>query len=194
VMRQQMNIAEPNHGPLTSAMLLPNDTVLPGSLTQPRVEPEVALVLAANLPADCSTAQAAAAIGSVRAALEVVDSVWIDYRFTLADNTADGSSAAAVVVGPELGDVQSSDRVRVELFGNGRPVGVGQGADAFGHPLQALRWLARALEAQGEGIRAGDVVITGGLTAAVPIARGEVVTAVFDRADLGSAVEVSVRR
>ncbi len=183
-----MRVNDPNLGPLTSQMLLVDGACPPRSLTQPRVEPEIAVRLIADLPPDCSLAQAAAAVGAAHAALEIVDSVWIDYQFTLADNTADGSSAAAVVIGPELpsSDHLDLDRVEVNLLRNGAPVGTGRGADAMGHPLQALCWLARALSQQDNTIRAGDIIITGGLTSAVPLRPGDVIRATF-----GTDIEAS---
>jgi hypothetical protein len=48
-MRLQMGVAEPNFGPLTDAMLLPNDGTVDPTLVQPRVEPEIGIVLARAL-------------------------------------------------------------------------------------------------------------------------------------------------
>ena len=178
-MRRQMRISEPNLGPLTSAMLLV-DGEPPGLLlAQPRVEPEIALRMIADLQADCSVSVAAAAVGTAHAALEIVDSVWVDYQFTLPDNTADGSSAAAVVVGPALRDLDLLDLLQVTLYRNDVKVGAGQGADALGHPLKALCWLARALAEHNDIVRKGDIVITGGLTPAIPMRPGDVCRAVF---------------
>jgi 2-oxo-3-hexenedioate decarboxylase len=58
------------------------------------------------------------------------------------------------------------------------------GAAALGHPAAAVAWLVRSLAAENEGLRAGDIVLSGGLTAAVPVKAGDVVTATADR--LGS--------
>ncbi|MEZ5117043.1 MAG: fumarylacetoacetate hydrolase family protein [Candidatus Nanopelagicales bacterium] len=186
-MRAQMGIDSPNHGPLTDAMLRDSGACVPDSAVQPRVEPEVALVLGRDLPGPATPEQAAAAVLRARAALEVVDSVWQDYRFTLEDNTADGSSAAYVVLGGEL-STEGLDRVEAVLTRNGEEAGSGRGSDVMGHPLAALAWLAGALAEQGVVLRAGDVVITGGLTAAVPLEPGDGV-----RARIGSAT-VTVRR
>jgi 2-keto-4-pentenoate hydratase len=143
-------------------------------------------LLSSDLPSDCSLSDAAAAVGSAHAALEIVDSVWLDYQFTLADNTADGSSAAAVVIGPDLHSRDDLDRIDVDLFLNESHVGAGRGADALGHPLQALCWLAQALSQHEEAVHAGDIVITGGLTSAIPIGPGDVI-----RADFGDGVQVA---
>lgn len=193
-MRQQMRIEEPNFAPLTDSMVQPESGNLPSSFTQPMVEPEIALRMIDDLPPDCSLTQAAAAVGSAHAALEIVDSVWVDYRFSLADNTADGSSAAAVVVGRRLPHpVKGLDRVDVSLFRNNVRVGAGRGADAHGHPLNALRWLSGALARHHRMIRAGDIVITGGLTSAVPIRGGDLVRAVFDT-DVEVTTSLPMRR
>ena len=83
-------------------MLLASPATLPGGGLQPRVEPEIGLRLRSRLVAPCSVDDALAACGTALACLEIVDSVWSGYRFTIEDNTADGSSAAWVAVGPEL--------------------------------------------------------------------------------------------
>ena len=63
--------------------------------------------------------------------------------------------------------------------------GGGQGVQAaLGHPAAAVAWLVRNLAVENEGLRAGDIVLSGGLTAAVPVKAGDVVTATADR--LGS--------
>jgi 2-keto-4-pentenoate hydratase len=49
----------------------------------------------------------------------------------------------------------------------------------MGGPFNALAWLADRLIERGESLRAGDVVITGGLTRAVPLEPGDVVVALI---------------
>jgi 2-keto-4-pentenoate hydratase len=119
----------------------------------------------------------------------VVDSVYTDYRFRLEDNTADGSSAGQVVIGPSVGDVEGLAEVSVVLERNGDVAGRGLGSDASGHPAHGVVWLVGRLAAVGRRLQAGDIVITGGLTAAVPLAPGDEVRATFD-----PRIEVSVRR
>ncbi len=185
-MRRQMGIDEPNLGPLTDAMMLVSGAAVPeAGLLHPRVEPEIVLIAGAPPPGRERDPDAVvAAVTSARAALEVVDSVFRDYRFRLEDNTADGSSAAYAVLGPELPfddeGVHLSD-MRVTLRRNGEPCGVGVGRDALGGPFEALRWLVAALADGGRQLVEGDVILTGGLTAAVPLEPGDVVHAGFDR-------------
>jgi 2-keto-4-pentenoate hydratase len=176
VMRAQMGVSQPNFGPLTDAMLLADGAVVPESVIQPRVEPEIALVIATDVEGPASPYEITAHVASARAALEVVDSVWCGYRFTWADNTADGSSAAFVVLGPELSLSDLSD-MAAALERNGESVGQGRASDTMGSPMAALAWLSARLQERGERLRGGQVVITGGLTRAVPLDPGDVVTA-----------------
>ena len=189
VMREQMGIAVPNHGPLTDAMLLADGSQVPPTLTQPRVEPEIALRFARDVAPGADRAAVLSCIGTAHASLEVVDSVWTDYRFGLADNTADGSSAAGVVLGSTL-PLDCIDSVEVSLHVDGAPAGHGCGADASGHPADGVVWLVAQLAQSGARLRCGDVVITGGLTRAAALLPGSTITAHFS---VGNA-QVSIRR
>lgn len=170
-MRQQMSVDRPNFGPLTVEMIV-RDGVLDVSLTHPRVEPEFAVVLREDLPAGTHLCDVGRAVASVHLAMEVVDSVWIDYRFSWEDNTADGSSAAGVVLGPELPRNLDLVDATLELSRDGQVLGRGRGGDVMSHPYAAVCWLATELPRQRESLRAGDIVLTGGVTPAVPLAPG----------------------
>jgi len=178
VMRAQMGIEAPNFGPLTDAMLLGSPTVLPAGALQPRVEPEIGLRLGRPLRAPCSADDVLAACDAALACLEIVDSVWSGYRFTLEDNTADGSSAAWVAVGPPL-PVSNLAVLPVELSVDGEVVERGTGAAASGHPALGVVWLAEQLAGRGQALEPGDLVITGGLTSAHPLEPGHSISASF---------------
>ncbi len=189
-MRAQMGVQTPNYGPLLDDMVIAG-TIAHARFTHPRVEPEIAVVLGTDLAgSDLSLRQVAEAVSQVRAALEVVDSVWRDYRFTAELNTADGSSAAGVVIGDVLDvDPFDCDAVTVELRVDGEAVATAQGSAASGHPLLGIAWLCQAMAARGvPGLRAGQTIITGGLTAAVPLGPGGSVTAAFSTG-AGASVE-----
>jgi len=188
VMREQMGIDAPNFGPLTDAMLLSSPAVLPAGALQPRVEPEIGLRLDRPVRAPCTVSDVLAACDAVLACLEVVDSVWSGYRFTLEDNTADGSSAAWVVVGPPL-PVSDLAALPVGLSVDGEVVERGTGAAASGHPAAGVAWLAEQLASRGRALEPGDLVITGGLTSAYPLEPGHRISASF-----GDGWQAEVRR
>lgn len=190
VMRRQMGIDRPNFGPLTDAMVIEDGQTVPFRLVQPRVEPEIAVRIARPVPEGVPVADVAEYVSEFRACLEIVDPVWLDYRFRIEDNTADGSSAAGVVLGPRLDTDLSIDGLRhlpVVLRQDGRDLGRGVVSDALGGPDHAVAWLSAALGRQGRSLRAGDIVITGGLTAAMPLAAGSRLEATF-----GTSMKVSV--
>ena len=119
-------------------------------------------------------------------------STWTGYRFNLEQNTADNSSAGQVVVGPRLpvSDLMALDTVAVRLSDSSQTLGEGVGADADGHPLDAV---ARKLAANGQRLEAGDLVITGGLTKACTLKLGCLLSAAFSSGNSRS-VEVSALR
>ena len=186
-MREQMGIDQPNFGPLTDVMRLESPAALPSAALQPRVEPEIGLVLARDLEPGCTAQDVVEACAAAYACLEVVDSVWAGYRFRLEDNTADGSSAGWFVVGGELA-LDDLPGTQVNLLVDGASVARASGAAAGGHPAAGVAWLVgEALRRYGRTLSAGELILTGGLTAAVPAAGSGVVRAEFSG---GAAVEL----
>lgn len=190
-MRVALGVDEPNHGWLTDRMLLGDAPLSLEQWVHPRVEPEIGFRLASPLRGPgVEPRDVLAATASAFPCLEVVDSRFHDYRFAAADNTADNSSAGGVRCGPDV----SVDGLDLRLVGvvvteDGDVVGTAAGAAALGDPAAAVAWLANRLAEAERALEAGDVVISGGLTAARPLRRASRVEASFDR--LGS-VAVSV--
>lgn len=183
-MRQQMNIAHPNFGVLTQDRIVgpgQGSLVLDG-LVHPRVEPELTLRLAQDLHgAECTSADVARAVDRVYTSLEVVDTRYHDYVFKAVDNIADNSSSALCVLGPShsLADAPPLAECVVELEIDGRVLAKGLGADAMGDPLHAIAWLVRTLAHTGQHLKAGDLVMTGGLTRAFEVRAGQSIAARF---------------
>ena len=182
--QRQVNISEPTFGFLRGEHALdlaaPLDT---GQLIHPRAEPEIVFTLGADLAGPHVTAAAfLAACSAVAVGVEIIDSRYRDYKFTIADVIADNSSAGRYVVGAPV-DPSGIDLrlVGVVLEHNGEVVATASGSASLGHPAAAAAWLVRALHAKGEGLRAGEIVLSGGLTAAVPLTAGDTVVATIDR-------------
>lgn len=176
-MREQMGITEPNYGPLLDTMEL-HDGVLAAPSLQPRIEPEIALRLRQSIPPGSDVDTVLASCSAAYACLEIVDSVWAGYRFTLLDNTADASSAGWFCLGDEM-PLVGLDVLDVALLINGQVIDRAAGAAAGGHPANGVSWLSNELRDDPRGLQPGDVIITGGLTSAVPLEPGAQVTARF---------------
>lgn len=180
----QVGVDSPVFGFLAAANALdlgvPLDT---SELIQPRAEPEIVFVLGRDLAGPHVTAaDVLAATSGVAVGIEILDSRYRDYRFTMADVVADNTSAGRYVVGAPVPPAGIDLRlVGVLLEHNGELVHTASGAASMGHPAAAVAWMVRELAARGEGLQAGQVVLSGGLTAAVPVQAGDVVVATIDR-------------
>ncbi|QYN33708.1 fumarylacetoacetate hydrolase family protein [Pseudonocardia sp. DSM 110487] len=189
----QVGVSSPIYGFLPAAGAVdlgePLDTSV---LIQPRCEPEIVFILGRDLEgAHVTAADVLAASSGVAVGIEVLDSRFVDYDFTMADVVADNTSASRFVVGAPVAPTGIDLRlVGVVLEKNGEVVATASGAASLGHPAAAVAWLVRQLSADGEGLAAGQIVLSGGLTAAVPVGPGDVVTASIDR--LG-AIELAGR-
>lgn len=180
--QEAMGVAEPVWGRLTDEMVHEEDAPLALSeLIHPRAEPEIAFLLGAEVSADATAPAVLAATAGVFAAIEVLDSRYQDFRFTAADVIADNTSAARIVLG---GRLVSAERLDLQFEGmvlrvDGEVADTATGAAISGSPAAAVAWLAR----QAGGLPAGSIVLSGGLTAAVPLRPSSVVIAEF--ANLG---------
>lgn len=182
VKRAALGIAEPVYGRLTSGMLLPTGAALPvAELIGPRAEPELAFRLGADVPAGSTADAVLAAIAEVLPAIEVVDTRYAT-SFRLVDSVADNAGAARVVLGATGRALDRLPELPVLgcLFSFPGGADTAAGGAAMGDPAVAVAWLADALAARGERLEAGTLVLSGGLTAAVPLHRGDHVSAEFD--------------
>ncbi|MCQ4079224.1 2-keto-4-pentenoate hydratase [Streptomyces sp. RB6PN25] len=165
--QRQLGVDQPDYGALLSDMAVPNGGVIPaGRLLQPKVEAEVALVLAADLPhAETTVADVLRAVDFALPALEIVDSRIADWDISIVDTVADNASSGLFVLGGTPVPLTSVDlrSVRMTLTRGGEKVSEGSGSDCLGGPLNATVWLASTLAAMGNPLRAGDIVLTGAL-------------------------------
>lgn len=172
----------PDYGAYGDGAEIPRDRYI-----HPRIEAEVAVVLKAPLSGPgCHIGQVLAAIDFVLPAVEVIDSRYENFRFDLKSVIADNTSSAGFVVGGRARAVDEIDlrTLGVVLEKNGVVVEVGAGAAVLGHPAASVAMLANMLAARGESIPAGTFVMTGGITAAVAVDRGDSVTVRYQ--DLGT--------
>jgi 2-oxo-3-hexenedioate decarboxylase len=181
--QRQMGVDSPLVGILTDDMVLAAGAdLVAGELIHPRVEPEFAFVMAADLSgADCDAGTARAAVGRVHGAIEVIDSRYRDFDFRLPDVVADNASSARFVIDPAGVDPDDVDLVNesVTLSLDGETVAQATGAAVLGDPYLALAYAAVDLATRGDGIRAGEIVLSGALTDARAVVPGTRVLASF---------------
>ena len=169
----QMGIDEVIWGRLSDAMLVENG----GSISRtryvhPRAEPEIAFLLRTDLGGSVTAEEALAAVGGIAPALEIIDSRYENFKFSLTDVIADNSSSSGLVVGEWVSPETDIADIAMRLEVDGQVREEGTSAAILGHPIHSLVKAARLAAAAGEPLRAGDIVMAGGATAAVALAAG----------------------
>lgn len=148
----------------------------------PRIEPEVAFRLGRDVDLAAPDADILGAISDVAPALEIIDSRYQNFKFSLTDVVADNTSAAGFVLGDWLAyndfaaqhDVADMD-VRLDV--DDATVESGNSADILGSPLAALQAAQRMARAYDLKLQSGSIILAGAATAATALFAGSVVTA-----------------
>jgi 2-keto-4-pentenoate hydratase len=127
---------------------------------------------------DVDEAAVLAAAAAAAPAIEIVDSRIADWRIALVDTVADNASFGGFVTGPWSRVLLEADLpvVPFQLARGDEVVVAETGSAVLGSPLTAVAWLARRLADFGQGIAAGDVVLSGSFGGAVPAVAGDVFT------------------
>lgn len=179
---QQVGVHEPIFGHLTDAMLVPHQGTLDlTGLIHPRIEPELYFITDADIAAALTFEAASALISHVGLALEIIDSRYENFKFSLNDVVADNASSCRFVVGPKLplSEVRERlDALDMVMSLDGSPRQHGSSADILDHPIHSLVALSQMLAATGHTLPAGSIVLAGAATAAEPLRQGEGVRAV----------------
>jgi 2-oxo-3-hexenedioate decarboxylase len=181
----QMNTNEPLYAYLLDKTILNDGSQIQRSeLIHPRVEAEIAFLMGEALRGPNVTGdQVLKATKHVLPALEIIDSRYDNFKFTLPDVIADQASAARVVLG---GKARSPKGLDLRLLGmvleiNGEDKATGSGAAVLGHPADAIAWLVNKMaEMDAGGLDEGDLVMAGGLVEAFPVEPGDHLRAEFD--------------
>jgi 2-keto-4-pentenoate hydratase len=157
----------------------PGSEIEIGTWAKPTAEPEIAVHVAADIPADADRAAVEAAIGGVGVAIELVDLGGGEIEEILAGDIFHRH----VVLGPaapfggaasdETATAVSLDDLRGEIHHGGDGRAVDDPLALVGDPVAAVAHLASHLAAFGETVRAGDVLITGSIVPALSLAPGD---------------------
>ena len=184
---RQMGVSEPVYGFLPASGSYGDGAEIDsGAFIHPRVEAEVAVMTKMELAGPgCHIGQVLQAVDFVTAAVEIIDSRYENFRFDLKSVIADNTSAAGFVCGSVLQEADAVDlpALGVVLEKNGEIVETGAGAAVLGHPAASVAMLANMLAARGEVIPAGTFIMTGGITAAVAVGKGDTINVRYQ--DLG---------
>lgn len=190
--QQQLGVDQPDFGILFDDMeYLSGEEVPMARLLQPKVEAEVAFVVGRDVEGQTPTySEFLACLSHALPAIEIVDSAIADWKITLVDTVADNASSGLYVLGDQPVDVGrlSFCEIGMEMRKNGQSASIGSGAACLGHPLRAAFWLARTMGAREQGLKRGQVILSGALGPMVPVTAGDLV-----HASIGALGEVSCK-
>lgn len=150
-------------------------------LAQPRIEPEICLRLKSAPPLTKDPHELLAAIEWVAHSIEIVQCHHPAWKLKISDCTADNGLHGRLIIGTPLpvtelpGLAAKLPALEVSLLKAGRAIDRGIGANVLDSPLNALAFLVEVLAKQPEApaLAAGEIISTGTLTDAHPVAPGE---------------------
>ncbi len=186
-MREETGIGEPMLGTLLASRVFPEDrpvSFAAAGFLRTSLEPEIAVLLRDRLQGPGVTAlDALQAVAGYLPAVEIGD-----YR--LAEGVGSLQSAiccntfnGGIVVGARLTAPQGID-LRLEGMSmrlNDEPAGSGTGVEVLGDPLNSVAFMANKLAEFGGALEPGMVLMTGSITASIPLAPGDRVEVAFTR-------------
>jgi 2-oxo-3-hexenedioate decarboxylase len=145
------------------------------------VEPELAFILRRPLAGTVTGPEALAAVEAIAPALEIIDSRYRNFKFTLPEVIADNASSSGFVIGAWHSAHTDFDNLGLTLNVDGRTLQVGSTAALLGHPLRSLVAAARLAALADEPLQAGWIVMAGGATPAEWLTPGHYVSIEMQR-------------
>ena len=151
-------------------------------LVEPRIEPEIMFGLARAPESDMDERALLACVDWLAHGFEIVQSIFPAWKFTAPDTAAANGMHGALLIGPRHSAAAAMEdwgrtlpRFEIDLKRDGTLADHGRAANVLDGPLSALRHLVDLLarDPANPPLTAGEIVTTGTLTRALPVASGE---------------------
>ncbi|MFE0507415.1 2-keto-4-pentenoate hydratase [Peribacillus butanolivorans] len=186
--QEMMGVHEAIYGYLTDDMLAFEWAPLEfNQLIHPKAEPEIAFFIGEDLQGTNVTAADVLSVTQyVAPAIEIIDSRYLDFKFTLVDVIADNCSSARFVIGDKWISPTSLNLAELGMVmsKNGEVATVGASAAVLGHPATSVAWAVNKMGEIGKGLKKGDIVLSGAISEAIAFQPGDSILSQF--AELGS--------
>ena len=169
-MQAALNIETPDSGILLDDMHFEDESTVPkGRFIQPRIEAEIAFVMKVGLDGAATREDVLSATDYVCPSLEILDTRVLradpktGQTRKIFDTISDNAANAGVVLGAERHNPNSVDLrwAGAICSRNGEVEETGLGAGVLNDPVMGIVWLSKRLQAYGQVIREGDVVLSG---------------------------------
>ncbi len=164
---KQMNVNDLIWGVLTSDMEYKNGgDVNLRRFIHPRIEPEIAFLLKKDIDDNYSESTMKEYVESVSSALEIIDSRYENFKFSLEDVIADNCSSAGYILG-EWQDVETDiSNISLGLYEDGKMIHEGKSSNILDNPWNSFQESVRIAGIYGHSHKKGDIVLAGAATAA----------------------------
>jgi 2-oxo-3-hexenedioate decarboxylase len=180
--QQSVGVDQPIYGRLLKSMMMSDRDLQMEGLIHPRVEPELAFLINKRLEGETISEQDVwQATECIKPALEIIDSRYKDFSFSLIDVVADNASSARFLMSDKafFPNQFHWDQIPITMKLNGVLVQEGVGSAVMGHPVRSVVELVRMLGRTGHYIEPGTIVLTGGITEAIHVSHGDLITVEF---------------
>ncbi len=163
----QMGVSEMIIGQLTDAMFCSNGgSIEQNKFIHPRVEPEIAFRLSKDIVAPIALNEVLDYVDGICGALEIIDSRYENFKFSLEDVIADNCSSAAYVLGSMQAPLEILSDLDIALIINGKQVEAGNSNDILGNPWKSLVAASELATKYKLPLKKGSVVLAGAATSA----------------------------
>lgn len=175
---EQMGVHDMIWGRLTDHMYIESgsDIQISGYI-HPRAEPEIAFLVSRTIDRKLSLDNVKDYITGVAIAIEVIDSRYKNFKFSLEDVIADNCSSSGYAIGPWHPTDTPIEDIDMSINADGEILSEGRSSAILGNPWESAIAAARLTLDNGEILREGDVILAGAATAAHYIQSGQNISA-----------------
>lgn len=182
---QQMGVHDMIWGRLTDTMLIDNGANAElAKYIHPRSEPEICFRISKDINGEVALEDLDEYVDGIATAIEIIDSRFENFKFSLEDVVADNCSSIGLAIGEWQKPSREIKELQMSQSFNGENVAEGSSADILGDPWKSLQAATRLAAKYKEPIKAGHVIMAGAATAAIFLKPDTQVEAIVEK--LGS--------
>lgn len=171
---EQMGVHDLIWGILTDEMHInPGEIINLNRWIHPRVEPEIAFRVSKDIDRELTLDELPEYLDGMAAALEIIDSRYENFKFSLEDVVADNCSSTGYVIGEWHPLTTDISNLKMDLIADGQVVESATSAAILDNPLQSVVELSRLASDAGLVVKKGHVILAGAATAAIFLESGK---------------------
>ncbi|MBW2960909.1 2-keto-4-pentenoate hydratase [Mesonia aestuariivivens] len=179
---QELGVHDLIWGVLTNSMeILNQEKVEVIRWIQPRAETEIAFRISKDIEESVGLKEITNYIDKMAPAIEIVDSRYENFKFSLEDVVADNCSASAYVVGDWINLEENINDLQIHLKVNRETLAEGKTNAILSNPLQSVVELSRLASKAGTVIKKGQIVLAGAATTSINFSSNQLIEAQIEK-------------